>query len=116
MRATSIRRRRATFDLEVIHMSYQAFCTFDLKNASRSDYDKAYADLETIGLRRVVAGSKNEVVIPTTSVIGDYNSASAASVRDHVRSKVKDAFTARGFTSEIFVVVGENGTWGSTTT
>lgn len=97
-------------------MSYLVFCTFDLKNASRTDYSNAYADLEVIGLRRVVKGSKNEVVIPTTSVMGTYNGSNVESVRDHVRSKVKDAFTARGFDSEIFVVVGENGTWGSTTT
>jgi hypothetical protein len=97
-------------------VSFLAFCTFDLKNADRNDYNDAYADLEDIGLKRVVAGSKNEVVIPTTSVMGTYKGSSVESVRDYVRSKVKDAFSARGFTSEIFVVVGENGTWGSTTT
>jgi hypothetical protein len=97
-------------------MSYQVFCTFDLKNADRSDYDDAYADLEDIGLKLVVAGMDRDVVIPTTSVIGDFIGAGVVSVRDYVRSNVKTAFTARGFTSEIFVVVGENGTWGSTTT
>jgi hypothetical protein len=97
-------------------MSYQVFCTFDLKNANRRDYDDAYADLEEIGLRRVVAGSDRDVVIPTTSVIGDFTGGGVVKVRDDIRSKVRAAFTARGFTSEIFVVVGENGAWGSTTT
>lgn len=93
-----------------------AFCTFDLKGASSTDYKNAYADLEDIGLKRVVVGSANNVVIPTTSVYGTFNSSSVASVRDHVRTKAKEAFKARGFTSEIFVIAGENGTWGSTTT
>lgn len=34
-------------------MSYLAFCTFDLKNASSQDYKNAYADLEEIGLTKV---------------------------------------------------------------
>ena len=97
-------------------MSYQVFCTFDLKNASRQDYANAYADLENLGLRRVHQSTAGEIVIPTTSVLGTYNGGSADIVRDHVRSKVKEAFTARRFTSEIFVAVGENGTWGAATT
>ena len=31
-------------------MTYQVFCTFDLKNASSEDYKNAYADLAAIGL------------------------------------------------------------------
>jgi hypothetical protein len=97
-------------------MPYQAFCTFDLKNASTEDYRNAYADLERIGLKRVVVGSGRDIVIPTTSVIGDFNGVGVARVRDDVRAAVKERFEARHFRSEIFVVVGENGTWGSTTT
>lgn len=97
-------------------MSYQAFCTFDLKNASSEDYRSAYADLEQVGLKRVVVWSGGKVVIPTTSVIGDFNGNGVASVRDDIRAAVKQRFEARGFRSEIFVVVGENGTWASTTT
>lgn len=97
-------------------MSYGVFCTFDLKNAKSSDYEKAYYDLDQIGLNKVVAGTIGDVVIPTTSVIGSFTGASANSVRDFVRDKVKSAFRARGFKSEIFVFVGANSTWGSTTT
>lgn len=97
-------------------MSYGVFCTFDLKNASSTDYQNAYSDLEKIGLKKVVAGSKSNVVIPTTSVIGELNSTSVGSVRDDIRQRVANAFKARGFKSEIFVFVGENTTWGSTTT
>lgn len=97
-------------------MNYTAFCTFDLKNASSTDYKNAYSDLEKIGLVRVVSGSKKEVVIPTTSVIGDFTGSSATKVRDDIRSDVKKAFQNRGFKSKIFVVVGRDGTWGSITT
>lgn len=97
-------------------MSYTVFCTFDLKNASSTDYKNAYADLEGIGLKKVVAGTNGDVVIPTTSTYGTFNGSSVTSVRDDIREAVKKAFKARGFKSEIFVVVGANGTWGSTTT
>jgi len=98
-------------------MSYLVFCTFDLKNASRDDYNDAYADLAGLGLSRVHENSSNgETVIPTTSVMGTYNGESSAAVRDHVRARVKEVFATRGLKSEIFVVVGSNGTWGATTT
>ena len=98
-------------------MSYGVFCTFDLKNASSKDYQNAYADLEKLGLKKVVAGTTGDVVIPTTSVFGSFNGSSAASVREDLRQRVKNAFQARGFDSEIFVFVGgEDWTWGSTTT
>jgi hypothetical protein len=98
-------------------MAYLVFCTFDLKNASRMDYDNAYADLQALGLKRVQKGdSGNDVVIPTTAVMGTYNGESAASVRDHVREAVRKAFAARRFSSEIFVVVGGNWAWGASTT
>lgn len=98
-------------------MAYLAFCTFDLKNAGRQDYVNAYADLKKLGLERVRKGSNgSEVVIPTTSVIGEFTGKDAASVRDYVRQLVKDAFDARGFTSEIFVMVDGDWAWGATTT
>jgi len=52
-------------------MSYLAFCTFDLKNASSQDYRNAYSDLAEIGLSKIrAADNGNEIVIPTTSVMG----------------------------------------------
>lgn len=98
-------------------MSYLAFCTFDLKNASSQDYKTAYADLEKIGLKKVVqADGVGDVVIPTTSAMGAFNGTSAVAVRDHIRNAVKAAFTARGFKSEIFAVVGGDWAWGASTT
>jgi len=98
-------------------MSYLAFCTFDLKNASSQDYKNAYADLEEIGLRKVQKSKKGgDIVIPTTSAMGAFKGSSSGEVRDYVRDEVKAAFAARKFTSEIFVAVGENWAWGAAAT
>lgn len=98
-------------------MSYLVFCTFDLQGASQKDYDNAYSDLADLGLTKVHKGSKGgDVVIPTTAAMGEYTGASASAVRDDVRAKVKAAFAARRFKSEIFVVVGGDWAWGATTT
>jgi hypothetical protein len=98
-------------------MPYLVFCTFDLKNGAASDYQNAYADLERIGLKKVQKGSGgSDVVIPTTAAMGEFNGASAVSARDDIRSRIANAFKARGFKSEIFVVVGGDWAWGATTT
>jgi hypothetical protein len=98
-------------------MSYLVTCTFDLKNASRQDYQNAYADLAGIGLKRVIVSDQgNEVVVPTTMTIGQFNGSSAAQVRDDIRDAVQGVFNKRRFSSEIFVVVGGDWAWGGATT
>ena|SRR6266404_8799174 len=98
-------------------MSYFVVCTFDLKNASSTDYKSAYADLEKVSLKKVMVSDQgNNVVIPTTTVAGTFTGTSAGAVRDYVRDKVKSAFAARGFSSEIFVGVGGDWAWGAATT
>ena len=98
-------------------MSYLIFCTFDLKNATSQNYETAYSDLAALGLTKVrKSDSGNDVVIPTNSVMGAFDGASATSVRDDIRNKVQAAFRARGFKSEIFLVVGGNWAWGAATT
>lgn len=92
---------------KVIQWVMAYFCTFDLKDASSTDYQNAYADLEKLGLYKAQDDSSGgKTVIPTTTVLGFYNGASAAAIRGDVRSKVKVAFSVRGCRSEIFVVVG----------
>ena len=92
-------------------MSYLVFCTFDLKNASSQDYQNAY-DLAKIGLHKVVkADNGNDVVIPTTAVMGSMVGASSSQVSTDVRSKIQVMFNARRFKSEIFVVVGGDWAW-----
>ncbi len=98
-------------------MAYLVTCTFDLKNATRTDYQNAYADLEGIGLKKVIVSDQgNEVVTPTTMTIGTFNGQSAGAVRDYVRDNVQGAFRSRRFSSEIFVTVGGDWAWGGATT
>lgn len=98
-------------------MSHLVMCTFDLKQASKQDYDNAYADLASVGLERViVADNSNNVVIPTTTVAGTIDGQSATTIRDNICDKVQALFRARRFTSEIFVVVGGDWAWGARTT
>lgn len=98
-------------------MSYLVFCTFDLKNATAKDYENAYADLAKIGLNKVVkADNGNDLVVPTTSAMGFFNGSGVISVRDDVNKKVRSAFNARRFSSEIFIVVGGDWGWLASTT
>ena len=98
-------------------MSYLVFCTFDLKGASKLDYQNAYADLAKIGLEKVIKSDQgSNVVIPTTAVIGTFDGTSAAGVRADIRSRIQTAFKNRRFSSEIFIVVGGDWAWGASTT
>jgi hypothetical protein len=98
-------------------MSYLVTCTFDLKNASSDDYKNAYADLNRLGLKTaVVSGQGNRIVAPTTMTIGEFNASDAGRLRDDLGTQVQRAFQARGFTSEIFVVVGGDWAWWARTT
>jgi hypothetical protein len=98
-------------------MSYLVFCTFDLKNATSQHYQNANSDLEKLGLRKVVVASGgNSIVIPTTAAMGQFNGTAAASVRDEMVELVQNAFRARAFKAEVFLVVGDNWAWGSATT
>lgn len=98
-------------------MSYFVTCTFDLKSGTGTDYQNAYADLRKIGLDGVILGDNgSKVVAPTTMTMGQFNGASALSVRDDILASVKGAFQSRGFSSEIFVTVGGDWSWGANTT
>jgi len=98
-------------------LSYFAICTFDLEKAIREDYQNAYADLAEIGFSTTLEGSSgNEIKLPTTMTAGEFEGQSGGAVRDALRARVKEAFSARGFKSEIFVSVGDSWAWGHTTT
>lgn len=98
-------------------MSYFVICTFDLKNATYEDYQTAYADLAKIGLNKViVSGQNNKIVIPTTTTAGQFDGNSAGGVRDYVCEQVKSKFSARRFSSEIFIVVGGDWAWAASST
>lgn len=50
-------------------MSCLGFCTFDLEDAGWEDHETAYADIEKIGLSKVVVSSQGKDVVVHTSVL-----------------------------------------------
>lgn len=98
-------------------MTYFVVCTFDLKNASYDDYQTAYGDLAQLGLSHTITSSQgSRVLLPTTTCAGEFNGTSVAAVRDDLSEKVRKTFSARGFTSEIFLAVGGDWAWAHRTT
>jgi hypothetical protein len=100
-------------EIRMDKMSYFALCSFDLRNTSHADYQAAYADLAQIGFSRKVRSSQGQdILLPTTTTAGEFTGTGVAAVRDNLRDRVRRAFAARRFTSEIFVSVGDNWCWG----
>jgi hypothetical protein len=98
-------------------MSVFATCTFDLRNASPEDYENAYSDLRVIGFRTsLVSSAGNTIRLPTTMTAGEFTGADATAVADALIQRVRSAFSARRFTSEIFITVGDNWRWRHHTT
>lgn len=98
-------------------MSYLVFCTFDLKNATSLDYQNAYADLDKIGLKKVHKNHQGGTdVIPTTAAMGFFNGTNASAVCGDIRDRVRAAFSARKFKSEIFIVTGGDWSWVASST
>jgi hypothetical protein len=88
-------------------MSYLVLCTFDLKGASSTEYQNAYSDLGKLGLKKVHKMDKGgDAVIPTTAAMGSFDGNNATQVCTDIRDRVKAAFNARRFKSEIFITVG----------
>lgn len=98
-------------------MSYLVFVTFDLKNASAQDYQHAYADVKALGLEKIHKNtSGGNDVIPTTAAMGFFDGKDAGAVCTDIRDRVKKAFQARRFKSELFVVTGGDWAWVAATT
>ncbi|PKN20394.1 MAG: hypothetical protein CVU71_00970 [Deltaproteobacteria bacterium HGW-Deltaproteobacteria-6] len=93
-------------------MSYFAICTFDLVNCGYEDYQKAYDDLVKIGFKRDITANDGSIVrLPTTTTAGEFNGESVEQIRNNLSDKVENAFSARGFKSEIFISVSGNWAW-----
>lgn len=94
-------------------MAYLVYCTFDLKGATATQYQDAYAELAKLGLQKVVkADDGGSWVIPTTSAMGFLEGGSAEVLRDQIRGRIAAAFAAKRFSAEIFVIVGGDWAWG----
>lgn len=97
-------------------MKFGIFCTFDLKGATRNEYDEFYADLNgQMGFTKVHVN--NNAVVPTTFVGGTFEGASASTAADGALAKVQAILAARGLKSEIFIVSCPAGSsWSAGTT
>lgn len=94
-------------------VSYFAVCTFDLESATDEDYENAYMDLKKLGFSREIRGDNGSTFrLPTTTTAGTIEGSSAGALRDDLVEKIKRAFAARKFKSEIFVSAGGNWAWG----
>ncbi len=90
------------------------FCTFDLSGASSQDYTNAYEALSHIGFKTTLLSDQgNEVKLPNTSVVGEFNGNSKEQVRNSVREKVCIAFERLGLKSHILVIVSTSYCWGT---
>jgi hypothetical protein len=93
-------------------MSFFAICTFDLQNASREDYQNAYADLAKIGFSTsVTADNGIKVTLPTTMTAGVFTGQSVSSVRTELIDRVQSSFNTRKFKYEIFISVCNDWAW-----
>ena len=87
--------------------NYVVFCSFQLENATQLDYNNAFVDLDSIGLKRVVKGSSGvNFFVPGNSVIGILQGQSGAALRTRFEQLIAIAFTARKLKSQIFLLVG----------
>jgi hypothetical protein len=94
-------------------MSYFVVCTFDLKNATATDYKNAYADLEKLGLKKVIVYNGNkQYVIPTTTVSGTFTGQDAAAVSRQSQGRLCGT---RFFLRDLFSGFGRLGVGAATT-
>lgn len=93
-------------------MSYLAMLSFDLANASRDDYAKAYEKAAQLGFHRTLRSNNGNLVhLPTTTCAGTFTGASAGVVAENLTLAVKRAFASVGLSAEIFVTVGGDWAW-----
>ena len=93
-------------------MSYLAMLSFDLANATREDYAKAYERAAQLGFHRTIRSNNgNLVYLPTTTCAGTFTGSSAAALAEALATQVKSVFAAAGLSAEIFISVGGDWAW-----
>jgi hypothetical protein len=95
--------------------SFFVTVAFDLKDATSADYQCAEENLRTVGLQRTVSrndGSKVE--LPYNTFARLVNGETAAKVCDDVMAQAKTALNKCRVSGRMFVSVGGNWAWNST--
>lgn len=96
--------------------SFFATVAFDLRDANSADYECAEKNLGAVGLYKTLkADNGNSVELPYNTFAGTFNGETAASVRDYVQEQSRAALNKCGLSGRLFVAVGGNWAWGSTT-
>lgn len=96
--------------------SFFVTVAFDLKDATSAHYQCAEENLGTVGLRRTVSrndGSKVE--LPYNTFAGLFNGETSAKVCGDVMAKAKTALNKCRVSGRMFVSVGGDWAWNSTT-
>ena len=87
-------------------MKYLVVCTFELKDATQSDYETAYAALRILGLRRDHAANNDGASeLPADVVVGTYKSADICFLRNCMQFKLQEVFSRHGLQAEFLLVI-----------
>jgi hypothetical protein len=97
-------------------MSYLVTVTFDLdsRRADLDAWERVTRNLDRLGLHRSIASSdgSSEARLPENTYVGKFDGVSTVSVRDSVKSWVKEAFIAANAPMESFYIcVGDGWAW-----
>lgn len=96
--------------------SFFATVAFDLKDANSADYECAEKNLAGVGLYKTVKGDNgNSVELPYNTFAGTFNGEAAATVRDYVLNQAKSSLNKCRLNGRLFVAVGGDWAWGSST-
>lgn len=96
--------------------SYFVTVAFDLRDATSADYQCAEENLGAVGLRRTVTRNDGgKVELPYNTFAGLFNGETAAKVCDYVMAQAKAALNKCRVSGRMFVSVGGDWAWNSTT-
>ena len=95
-------------------MSYLVSVSFDIENASSDQYNQVKEELNDIGFSDTISGNaKVKVKLPDNTFAGEFEGSSSTKIRDDLRKQVKEIFKSLNLKAEIFIHVGGNWAWGS---
>ena len=93
-------------------MIFLAVCTFELKAAASSDYARAYAALEQIGLRHSAPANEHGADLPPDAVVGTFEVARAdvpggevQFLRNCISFKLREVFQRNALEAEFLLVI-----------
>lgn len=93
-------------------MSYFVMVCFELKNADNDVYEKAYLEMEAMGLTRtMVAMSGEKVTLPPGIVSAKKKGTSERTLRDSIAKLAKGRLADQGIQGDLFIFVSDDPAW-----